>query len=115
MNLDEVPSGSEIFKEHPAEGKKLTTHVLVPGKIQALGVHILAPTLEDLLASQEGKLICGFLTHDALQLAVMTRHRLTHLATNDPDVERVESLKVWRPAPRSPSPGNTGAPGLPQR
>jgi predicted nucleic acid-binding protein len=103
------------LKEHPAEVKKLAKHVLVPGKIQALGVHILAPTLEDLLTSQEGKLTFGFLTNDALHLAVMTRHRLMHLATNDPDFERVESLKVWRPAPRPPAPGNTGVPGLPQR
>jgi predicted nucleic acid-binding protein len=87
------------LKEHPTEIRKLTRHLVVPGKIQAIGVHIVAPTLEDLLASKEEKLTFGFLTNDAINLAVMKRHHLTHVATNDPDFERVASLKVWRPFP----------------
>lgn len=91
------------LKEHPTEIRKLTRHLVVPDRIQAMGVHIIAPTLDDLLASKEEKLTFGFLTNDAINLAVMKRHHLTHVATNDPDFERVGSLKVWKPSPLAPS------------
>jgi predicted nucleic acid-binding protein len=91
------------LKEHPGEVSQLTRHLVVPEKIQTIGVHILIPTVEDLLASQAHKLSLGFLTNDAINLAVMKRHHLGHIATNDPDFQRVESLKVWRPAPLSPA------------
>ena len=91
------------LKEHPTEVRKLTAHLVVPERIQAVGVHILAPSLDDLLGSREEKLAFGFLTNDAINLAVMKRHHLAHIATNDPDFERVKSLKVWRPSPLSPS------------
>jgi predicted nucleic acid-binding protein len=57
------------------------------------GVHPLAPTFDDLLASQEFKIGFGFLTNDAINLAVMKRHHLIHIATNDSDFERVEYLR----------------------
>jgi predicted nucleic acid-binding protein len=89
------------LKEHPTEAKKLLKHLTVPGKIQDMGVHPLAPTFDDLLASQEFKIGFGFLTNDAINLAVMKRHNLIHIATNDSDFERVEYLKVWKPSSHS--------------
>ena len=68
-----------------------------------MGVRIIAPTLDDLLASKEEKLTFGFLTNDAINLAVIKRHHLRHVATNDPDFERVGALKVWKPSPLAPS------------
>jgi predicted nucleic acid-binding protein len=92
-----------FLKEHPAEVRKLTKHLVVPEKIQAIGVQFLAPTLDDLLASQHYKRTLGFLTNDAINLAVMRAHHLTHLATNDPDFSRVDALTIWKPSPESPS------------
>lgn len=92
-----------FLKEHPAEVQKLTKHLVVPEKIQAIGVQILAPTLDDLLASQQFKRALGFLTNDAINLAVMKAHHLTHLATNDPDFTRVDALTIWKPSPVPPS------------
>lgn len=94
------------LKEHPAEVSRLTQYLVVPETIPRVGVHILIPTVEDLLASQAQKLSFGFLTNDAINLAVMQRHHLGHIATNDPDFQRVESLKVWRPTPLPPG-GNS--------
>jgi uncharacterized protein len=91
------------LKAHPTVVRELTRHLLVPEKMQAMGVHFLAPTIEDLLASREGKLNFGFLTNDAINLAIMNRRQLTHIATNDPDFARVPSLMVWIPSPTSPS------------
>jgi predicted nucleic acid-binding protein len=77
--------------------------MVVPEKIRALGVHILLPTVEDVLASREHKMLLGFLTTDALKRAVTRRHPLSHIATNDPDFQRVASRQVWRPSPLPPS------------
>ncbi|MBN1455878.1 MAG: type II toxin-antitoxin system VapC family toxin [Methanomicrobia archaeon] len=34
---------------------------------------------------------------DAVHVAIMSRHGLTNIATNDPDFERVAGLTVWKP------------------
>ena len=39
----------------------------------------------------------GLLTNDALHLATMRAHHLTHLASNDTDFARVPGLTLWRP------------------
>jgi predicted nucleic acid-binding protein len=103
----EARQAVRYLKEHPTAVSTLTGHLVVPERIQAMGVHILIPTVEDLLLSQEQKLTFGFLTNDAINLTVMKRHRLRHIATNDPDFQRVESLKVWKPSPPSPAAANS--------
>jgi predicted nucleic acid-binding protein len=39
----------------------------------------------------------GLLTNDAMIVALMQRHGITHLATNDDDFDRVPGIKVWKP------------------
>lgn len=39
----------------------------------------------------------GLLTRDSIILAVMERHKLIHLVTNDRDFEQVPGIKVWLP------------------
>jgi predicted nucleic acid-binding protein len=39
----------------------------------------------------------GIVTADAFHLAVMKRRRLTHLASDDTDFERVQEITLWRP------------------
>jgi predicted nucleic acid-binding protein len=41
----------------------------------------------------------GLLTNDAIIVALMQRHGLTHLATNDNDFDRVPGITVWKPRP----------------
>ena len=40
---------------------------------------------------------CGLLTNDALIVALMRRHGLTNLVTNDDDFDSVPGLTVWKP------------------
>jgi predicted nucleic acid-binding protein len=40
----------------------------------------------------------GLLTNDALVVAVMERRRLTHLASNDADFDRVPGISRYAPA-----------------
>ena len=39
----------------------------------------------------------GLLTNDAMIVALMQRHRLSHLITNDDDFDAVPGLTVWKP------------------
>jgi uncharacterized protein len=39
----------------------------------------------------------GLLTNDAIILALMQRHGIMHLATNDDDFDRVPGITVWKP------------------
>ena len=39
----------------------------------------------------------ALLTNDAFHVATMKQRGITNIATNDPDFERVEWLKVWKP------------------
>jgi predicted nucleic acid-binding protein len=39
----------------------------------------------------------GLLTNDALILALIQRHGLVHLATNDDDFDAAPGLTVWKP------------------
>lgn len=85
------------LKAHPLEVKKLTEHLTVPEKIQGLGIKILTVEIDDILKSNEIKKGYGFLTNDAINLALTRRHQLRNIATNDPDFERVTDLVVWKP------------------
>ncbi len=40
---------------------------------------------------------CRLLTNDAMIVALMERHGLTHLATNDDDFDSIPGLTVWKP------------------
>jgi predicted nucleic acid-binding protein len=37
------------------------------------------------------------LTNDAIIVGLMRRHDLTHLVTNDDDLDRVPGLTIWKP------------------
>jgi predicted nucleic acid-binding protein len=39
----------------------------------------------------------GILTNDAMIVALMQRHGLVHLVSNDDDFDRVSGLTVWKP------------------
>jgi len=85
------------FKTHPLDVKMLTEHIKVPEKIHTLGIKILPVNIDDILKSNEIKMEYGLLTNDAITLAVMKRHHLRNIATNDPDFERVTNLVIWKP------------------
>jgi len=37
------------------------------------------------------------MSNDAIHVATMKQRGITNIATNDPDFERVEWIKVWKP------------------
>ncbi len=86
------------LKANPKEVARLTQHLLVPDHIEAMGIEILAVGLDDIRTSAVVKEDHGLLTNDAINLALMQRHRLTYIASNDADFDRIPNLVVWKPA-----------------
>jgi len=85
------------LKTHPDAVKQLQWYRTIPGDIARARIHILDITYRELHASKKYRADYGLLTGDSMILAVMERYKLIHLATNDPDFERVPGIKVWRP------------------
>lgn len=85
------------LKSHPSDVKKLVQHLTVPQSVQAIGIQILPLEAADVRSSHDIKREYGLLTNDAINLAIMRRHHLTRIATNDPDFERISDLMVWKP------------------
>jgi predicted nucleic acid-binding protein len=85
------------LKSHPQAIKSLTGLAQAATMLSSLSLNLL-PADSDLLA--EAATIAqthGLLTNDAIIVALMQRHGLTHLATNDDDFDRVPGITVWKP------------------
>ncbi len=104
MTLDAVdrfgwpPAGIAVrLRKHHVEIPKLTLHVQAVAQIPLLGIRtvdITPPLVEaaTLLSRQHDQLM-----GDALVVAVMQAHGLTHLASNDADFDRVPGLTRYTP------------------
>jgi predicted nucleic acid-binding protein len=76
---------------------QLTGVVEVSRRVLALNLVVL-PTEAMLLAEAIALSARHFLlTNDALIVAVMQRHGLVHLVTNDDDFDRVGGPTIWKP------------------
>ncbi len=60
-------------------------------------INILSVAYRDLHASRRYRETYGLLTNDSLIVAAMQRERITYLATNDPDLERIPGIAVRLP------------------
>jgi predicted nucleic acid-binding protein len=72
--LSALPSGEKLF----VDSSILTSELEVEECYKAIKDHAL-------------------LTNDTFHVATMKMQGITHIATNDPDFERVGGLKVWKP------------------
>lgn len=83
--------------KHPEVIKGLVEY---PQAMQRLGIvpKAILPVDDQLLGSASGLAVQhGLLTNDALIMALMQRHGLSHLATNDDDFDSVPGMTVWKP------------------
>jgi len=85
------------LKSHPNAVRQLQWYRTIPSDIAQARVHILDVTYRELHASKKYRADYGLLTGDSIILAGMERYKLIHLATNDPDFERVPGIQVWMP------------------
>lgn len=85
------------LKDHPQVIQQLVQYKHILRDMTEARITILPLTYRDLHASKIYREHHGLLTNDSLIVAVMQRERIPHLATNDPDFERIPGIAVWRP------------------
>ncbi len=85
------------LRRHPAQAQTLTLFRQAIDGILNSAVQVLA--LDGPLIAEAGDASrrTGLLTNDALVVAVMQRHGLTHLASHDADFDRVPGLTRYAP------------------
>ena len=91
--------GVPYLQRHPERIAELSIFPAVMDQLSKIPLRILPVDLNVLrdVAKLSGK--HGLLTNDALIVAIMQRHAITHLATNDNDFDRVPGIVVWKPRP----------------
>jgi predicted nucleic acid-binding protein len=62
-----------------------------------LGLHVLPIDGTLLVEAAQVSIQTGLLTNDAITVALLRRHGIPHLATNDADFHGIEGLTAWRP------------------
>ncbi len=93
-----IDSGVVTFlQRHPAEITQLTAFVEAARQLERLPIRLLAVDLTIIREAAELAQQHGLLTNDATIVALMQRHGITHLATNDDDFDRVPGITVWKP------------------
>lgn len=65
--------------------------------LAATGLRLLPADLTDLIEASRLSARLGLLTNDAMVLALMGRHSLTNLVTNDDDFDGHPGLSIWKP------------------
>lgn len=94
-----VADAVALLKQQPQRVTQLMGHRTVLRDLRQARVDILPLTYRDLHASRQARKQHGLLVNDSLIVAVMEQERITTLATNDPDFERVGGIAVRTPTP----------------
>jgi predicted nucleic acid-binding protein len=86
-------------KKHPAELRTLTGLSEAIQLLRSAAVKVLPLDAAALDEAARISTQYGLLTNDAVIVALMERHGISNLATNDDDFDRVPGITVWKPRP----------------
>ena len=86
-----------LLRRHPEHVATLTSARDFVLQMPWLRIRTLSIAWREIVLAGELSQRHHLLTNDALIVATMTYHRLTHLATNDEDFRRVPHITIWRP------------------
>lgn len=84
------------LQRHPERIRELSAFLDAARQLDALPLRLLPADSRAILEAAELSRRHGLLTNDAVIVALMRRHGLTHLATNDDDFDAVPGLTVWK-------------------
>jgi predicted nucleic acid-binding protein len=84
-------------QRHPDRLGELTETAAACDQLERLPLHLLSADVSLLRQAMRVSADHGLLTSDAMIVALMRRHGLTHLVTNDDDFDRVPDLTIWKP------------------
>jgi predicted nucleic acid-binding protein len=76
---------------------ELTRFRRAAAHLAAMGLRVLPTDVSDLVEASLLSAQFGLLTNDATIVALMRRHALTDLVTNDEDFDGIPDLRVWKP------------------
>ncbi|MHB1423717.1 MAG: type II toxin-antitoxin system VapC family toxin [Gemmataceae bacterium] len=85
------------LRRHPSEVQRLNRSRQAIDDLQAIPISILPVTGAQVSRAADFSRQYGLLTNDALIVAIMQEHGLTHLASIDPDFDRVPSITRYAP------------------
>jgi predicted nucleic acid-binding protein len=86
------------LRQHPAEVQKLIRFRQAVDLVPQIGIQVISLDFALVSAAAARSQQYGLLTGDALVVAVMQAHGLTHLASNDADFDRVPGITRYAPA-----------------
>lgn len=85
------------LQRNPRRIAELSRFQQAAAHLPAMRLHILPTDTSDLVEASVLSARFGLLTNDALILAIMRKHSLSNLVTNDDDFDSVSGLTVWKP------------------
>lgn len=83
--------------KHPEVISKLVEYPRAMERLAAVPMTLLGMDVQILAEATQLAVRHGLLTNDSAIVALMQRHRLTHLASNDDDFDAIADLRVWKP------------------
>jgi predicted nucleic acid-binding protein len=95
-----VPPGAKalaFLQKHPDVISQLSHYPAAAEGLARLPLRLLTVDWEAIRASAAISIQHRLLTNDALIVALMQRHGLAHLVTNDDDFDSVPGITVWKP------------------
>jgi len=86
-----------LIKKNPSLLDDLETPLLTAENIMNMNLEIINLFISIFAVALEFMKRYRLMSNDAIHVATMKKHGITNIATNDPDFERVEWIKVWKP------------------
>ena len=86
-----------LIKKNPSILDELETPFFAVESIMNMNLEIVGLFVPIFVAALESMKQYRLMSNDAIHVATMKRYGITNIATNDPDFERVEWIKVWKP------------------
>jgi predicted nucleic acid-binding protein len=91
------PSVVTHLRHHPEHVTQLVKPEIAAAQIARFALPVLTIDTPVIVDATVVSRTHGMLTNDAISVALMRRHGLAHLATNDDDFGRVPGLTLWKP------------------
>ena len=97
FRLPSARAALNLVRRHPEHLPALTVAHQFLAKMPTLRIRVLPVRWREITLAMAASRRYGLLANDALIIATMQAHRLTHLASNDADFRRVPTITLWRP------------------
>jgi predicted nucleic acid-binding protein len=91
--------GVPYLQRHPEKIADLSVFVSAAEQLKKIPLQVLSVDFGALSDAVSLSQTHGLLTNAATIVALMHRHGITHLATNDDDFDRLPGITVWKPRP----------------